>query len=205
MTTSSARHAVGALLLAAAAVATPATAAAQPPPPVVPPAPAVPSPAPAGPPVPAIGAPLGPNGLAVLAQTGTPSNSAIGVPPVPGIDRATVLGQNATPSAPNGNPGTPPDLRAFNNGYGVPQYEVPSAPGQGVQFDVPPGQENADVNGREWLGRMIDLYRDGRLRGALLGQTPQEQLGRPLPGTAPPPGTNLPPGLAQFQPPPPPP
>ena len=84
--------------------------------------------------------------------------------------------------------------------YGVPQNEVPSAPGQGQQFDVAPGDENADVNGRTWLGRYIDLYRDGRLRGSLLGQLPQQQLGEPLPGTAPPPGTNIPPGLVQFLP-----
>ena len=43
------------------------------------------------------------------------------------------------------------------------------------------------------------------LKGGLLGQMPQEQLGEPLPGTAPPPGTDVPPGLVQFQPDPPPP
>lgn len=31
-----------------------------------------------------------------------------------------------------------------------------------------------------------------------LGRMPRDQLGQPLPGTAPPPGTALPPGLAQF-------
>jgi hypothetical protein len=30
---------------------------------------------------------------------------------------------------------------------------------------------------------------------------PQQQLGEPLPGTAPPPGTNVPPGLVQNLPP----
>ena len=63
-----------------------------------------------------------------------------------------------------------------------------------------PAQENADVSRREWLGRYIDMYRAGMLKGGLLGQMPQEQLGEPLPGTAPPPGTNIPPGLVQFQP-----
>ena len=72
--------------------------------------------------------------------------------------------------------------------------------GKGQQFDVAPGQENADVSRREWFGRYIDLYRDGRLKGGLLAQMPQEQLGEPLPGTAPPPGTNVPPGLVQFLP-----
>ncbi len=124
---------------------------------------------------------------------------------ITGLDPATVLGQNGVPATPGAGPGTVPDLRPFNNAYGVPQNLVPAAPGQGTQFDVPPGQEGADVSGREWLGRYIDLYRDGRLRGGLLGQLPQEQLGQPLPGTAPAPGTNLPPGLVQFLPPPAPP
>ena len=93
-----------------------------------------------------------------------------------------------------------PNLNPFNNAYGLAQNEVPAAPGQGQQFDVAPGQENADVSRREWFGRYIDLYRDGRLKGGLLGQMPQEQAGEPLPGTAPPPGTNIPPGLVQFLP-----
>nr|WP_313777432.1 hypothetical protein [Mycobacterium sp.] len=121
------------------------------------------------------------------------------------MDRTTVLGQLPAPSAPGANPGTPPNLNVFNNAYGLPQCEVPSAPGKCEQFDVAPGQENADVSRREWLGRYVDLYRDGRLRGGLLGQLPQQQLGEPLPGTAPPPGTNIPPGLGQYLPDPPPP
>ncbi|WP_231965623.1 hypothetical protein [Mycobacterium sp. E802] len=44
---------------------------------------------------------------------------------------------------------------------------------------------------------MRDLYRNGNLRGAMLGQVPKEQLGEPLPGTAPPPGTNIPSGLGE--------
>ena len=49
------------------------------------------------------------------------------------------------------------------------------------------------------------MQRAGLLKGGLLGQSPQEQLGEPLPGTAPPPGTNIPPGLVQYLPDPPPP
>ena len=93
-----------------------------------------------------------------------------------------------------------PNLNPFNNAYGVQQCLVPSAPGKCEQFDVAPGDENADVSRREWFGRYIDMYRAGMLKGGLLGQMPQEQLGEPLPGTAPPPGTNIPPGLVQFQP-----
>ena len=123
--------------------------------------------------------------------------------PIPGLDLATVLGQHPVPSAPGAGPGSPPNLNVFNNGYGIPQNVEPAAPGQGQQFGVPPGQENADVSRREWIGRYLDMYRAGMLEGGLLGQRPQEELGQPLPGTAPPPGTNIPPGLAQFQPEPP--
>lgn len=149
-----------------------------------------------------VGAPLGPEGLNVLAQNGTQPGGPLGAPPVVGLDSTTVLGQLPTPSAPGAAPGTPPNLNVFNNAYGPQQCLVPSAPGECQQFDVAPGQENADVNRREWMGRYIDMYRAGMLRGGLLGQLPQQQLGEPLPGTAPPPGTNIPPGLGQFLPPP---
>jgi hypothetical protein len=188
------------------AVAFAATAAADDPPP--PPGPVVIDPAappPPGPTVPGM-APLGPAGLGVLAQNGQDQNpAALGAPPIVGLDQTTVLGQNAMPSAPGVNPGTVPNLNVFNNQYGVQQCLTPSAPGKCEEFDVAPGDENSDVSKREWLGRYIDMYRAGMLKGGLLGQMPQEQLGEPLPGTAPPPGTNVPPGLVQFQPDPPPP
>jgi hypothetical protein len=192
----------------AAAIAFAATATADPPPPdPSPPVPAdSPAPPPPGPTVPLMGAPLGPNGLGVLAQNGQDANpAALGAPPVVGIDSTTVLGQNPTPAPPGADPGAIPNLNVFNNAYGVQQCLTPSAPGKCEEFDVAPGQENADVSRREWLGRYIDMYRAGMLKGGLLGQMPQEQLGESLPGTAPPPGTNIPPGLVQFQPDPPPP
>ncbi|MGH3580936.1 MAG: hypothetical protein ACRDUB_05075 [Mycobacterium sp.] len=153
--------------------------------------------------MPVIGAPLGPGGFNVLAQNGVPAADVpggLGAPAVDGLDRTTVLGQLAAPAAPGAGPGTVPNLNPFNNAYGLPQCEVPSAPGKCEQFDVAPGEEHADVSRREWLGRYIDLYRDGRLRGGLIGQLPQQQLGEPLPGTAPVPGTNIPPGLGQYLP-----
>ncbi|MDX1889648.1 hypothetical protein [Mycolicibacterium sp. 050158] len=185
-----------------AAVAFPATAAAddQPPadPALVPGAPAPPPPP--GPTVPMMGQ-LGPAGLDVLAQSNAaPAMGALGAPPVVGLDRDTILGQNAVPSAPGAGPGTPPNLNVFNNAYGAQQLnDVPSAPGQGTQFGVAPGDENADVRKGIWFGRWIDLQRAGRTYGGL-GQAPQQQLGEPLPGTAPPPGTVIPPGLVQFLP-----
>jgi hypothetical protein len=192
------------LVAVGAAVALAATAAADPPPPEPLPAPGEPAPPPPppGPTAPIIGAPLGPNGLGVLAQSGQDpaSPGSLGAPPVAGLDQNSVLGQNPLPSSPGGGPGAVPNLNVFNNAYGVQQCLVPSAPGKCEQFDVAPGQEDADVSRREWLGRYIDMYRAGMLKGGLLGQMPQQQLGEPLPGTAPPPGTNVPPGLAQFLP-----
>jgi hypothetical protein len=166
------------------------------------PTPAPPPPADPAPPVtvPVLGSDLGPNGLAVLGQAGDPAPGPLGAPNIAGLDGTTVLGQNAAPSAPGTGPGVVPNLQAFNNAYGPQQNLVPSAPGDGQQFDVAPGDENANVNARTWMGRYIDMYRAGMLKGGLLGQVPQEQLGEPLPGTAPPPGTNVPSGLGDFLP-----
>ncbi|BDX29846.1 hypothetical protein TUM20985_03930 [Mycobacterium antarcticum] len=198
------RHSVAAaacgLLALGAAVAFPATAAADDPPPdpaLIPGAP--PPPPPPGPTVPMMGQ-LGPAGLDVLAQSNAPGvPGTLGAPPVVGLDQTTILGLNAAPAPPGGGTGTPPNLNVFNNAYGIQLNEVPSAPGQGQQFDVAPGAENADVTRREWFGRWIDMQRAGRTYGGL-GQAPQQQLGQPLPGTAPPPGTVIPPGLVQFLP-----
>jgi hypothetical protein len=196
------------ILALAGAVAFPATAAADPdddgpaPAPVIPADPALQPPP--GPPVPIFGTAMGPAGLNVLQQSGAePAQGVLGVPNgTVGLDRTTLLGQNAVPSAPGaGPPPTPPNLNIFNNAYGAGAInEVPAAPGKGQQFGVAPGDENADVTNRQWLGRYIDEMRDGKLRGGLLWQVPQEQLGEPLPGTAPPPGTNIPPGLVQYLP-----
>jgi hypothetical protein len=185
----------------AAATAFAATAAADPPPDPLPADPADPAPPPPpGPNIPLLG-PLGPNGFNLLTQTGQDSvPGGLGAPAVNGLDRNSMLGQNLVPSAPGANPGIVPNLNPFNNAYGVQQNLVPSAPGNGQEFGVAPGDENSDVTRREYLGRYIDMYRDGRLKGGLLGQVPQEQLGQPLPGTAPPPGTNLPQGPVQFLP-----
>src|SRR5690349_19033941 len=188
------------------AVACSATAAADPAPPDLPGPPVVAAPDPApepppppGPTVPLVGAPLGPTGLSVLAQTGDESAPGkLGVPNAIDMSPGALLGQNAVPSAPGGPPAaTAPDLRAFNNGNFFPQNEKPSAPGQGTVVGVAPGQENSDISGLDWMRQIHSMYRNGNLRGSLLGQVPKEQLGEALPGTAPPPGTNIPQGLEE--------
>ena len=186
-----------------AAVAFPATAVADdgPPPPPGPPVAGNPPPPDQGPVIPFVGTPLGSQGLDMLAQSNAPGvPGALGAPQVNGLDAASVLGQNPVPEAPNGQTGTVPNLNVFNNAYGAQELnDVPSAPGQGTQFGVAPGDENADVRKGIWFGRWINLQRDGRTYGGL-GQAPKEQLGQPLPGTAPPPGTVIPPGLVDFLP-----
>ncbi|KUH86099.1 MULTISPECIES: hypothetical protein [unclassified Mycobacterium] len=168
--------------LAAAAVASPATAGAEPPPaPPVGPAVPAPPPAPPGPLAPMVGMPLAQNGSLMPALPADPSQY--------------LLGQNPLPSAPGGPPATPPNLRFPNNAYLLPQYMEPSAPGEGTMFDVAPGAENANISDFDYMRRLWHLYQGGYLKGSLLGQMPQDQLGAPLPGTAPPPGTNIPPGL----------
>ncbi|GAT10605.1 hypothetical protein H7I77_19885 [Mycolicibacterium novocastrense] len=177
--------------LAAAAVISSTPAAAEPPPspptdPAVTPPPSVSE----GPPVPIIGMPL--------------SQNASLIPALPRDPGEYLLAQNPLPSAPGGPASAPPNLRAFNNAYLLPQYEEPSAPGEGTTFDVAPGAENADISGIDYVKRVWHLYQNGYLKGSLLGQRPQDQLGEPLPGTAPPPGTNIPPGLTPPEPSPPP-
>jgi hypothetical protein len=197
--------AVAGLLTVGAAVAFSATAAADDGPPPDPAVPADPGPPPPPPPllvgatIPVVGAPLGPEGLNLLAQTGTNSNpGSLGLPAAIDTSPGALIGQNLTPSAPGaGVLAPPPDLNALNKGYMVAQNEKPSAPGQGTEVGAQPGQDNADLGRFSYVQQWHNLYKNGNLKGALLGRVPQDQLGQPLPGTAPPPGTNIPPGLVQ--------
>ncbi|CAN5353307.1 hypothetical protein BH09ACT7_BH09ACT7_07330 [soil metagenome] len=199
--------AVAGCLAVGAAVAFSAAAAADDGPPpdpalLVDPAAPAPPPPPSGPTIPVLGAPLGPEGFNILAQTGSPAApGALGTPATLDTNPQALLGQNVAPAAPGaGAVGPPINLNALNNAYVMPQNEVPSAPGQGTQVGVEPGQENADLGRVDYLKQWHDLYKNGNLKGSLLGRLPQEQLGEPLPGTAPPPGTNIPPGLVQYLP-----
>jgi hypothetical protein len=108
-----------------------------------------------------------------------------------------LLSQNPAPAAPGGALATPPAANPLNNGYLLEQNLVPAAPGRGTVIGVPPGQENADTSGADYIQRLYAGYQQGGLTGAGLGQRSLDQLGEPLPGTAPPPGTPLPPGLGQ--------
>lgn len=92
-----------------------------------------------------------------------------------------VLGQHAAPAVPGTAPAAPVHMNPFNNAYLLPQHLVPSAPGEGQLFGIAPGQENADVNGIDYVKRLYDSYRAGGLEGGLLGQRELDSLNKPLP------------------------
>lgn len=122
----------------------------------------------------------------------------LGLPDLPpAFGPNLILGQNLVPSAPgDAVPIAAPDLSAFNDQYLLAQNTRPAAPGEGI--DAPGLDQLEPTSGRlDYLGRLYGMYQSGDLKGALLGQMPKDQLGEPLPGTAPGPGINIPPGLGQ--------
>jgi len=133
-----------------------------------------------------------------------PPPSVLGLFGLPNVSPAdglnVLLGQNPVPSTPGSSATVvAPDLSAFNDQYLLPQNTSPAAPGQGTET---PGLDQLEsTSGRlDYLKLLYGMYQDGDLKGALLGQIPQDQLGEPLPGTAPAPGINIPPGLGQAPP-----
>jgi hypothetical protein len=136
-----------------------------------------------------------------LAQNGKPTGLG-GLPDAAGAtDPSVVLGQNAVPSKPGAAAaGTPLNLNPLTNGYLLPQSDKPAAPGQASGVGADPATQNDAIGGREYWHRLWDQYHSGGLKGGSLSQRPQQDLGQPLPGTAPAPGAAVPPGLVQFQP-----
>ncbi len=126
----------------------------------------------------------------VGAEPTEPAAPTVAAPPL--SQNELLLPQNAAPSLPGTDPGTPPPLNPLNNGYLLPQYTEPSAPGQGQIVGVEPGQEDADVSKRDYLHRLWDTYRAGGLEGGLLGQRDQDPAGRPVPVVPPAPVPLLP-------------
>lgn len=182
-----------------AALVSPAVAGADP----APGAPIEPAPPPA-----TIGSPLGQSnggngsgalrlpdavGAATLAQSNDPNPGPFGVPNV--TDPGSFLAQNPVPMAPGGPPGTPAPV-GFDGSTFLGLNEVPSAPGQGSMVGLPPGATGPS-NPLEFLGELHQANVSGRLVGIGFGFRSQEQLGEPLPGTAPAPGIPIPPGLGE--------
>lgn len=132
-----------------------------------------------------------------LAQSDAAPAGPLGLPDLSAYAPGLLLGQNAVPSAPGAQvPVAAPDLRAFDSAYLLPQNVAPAAPGQGVPAEgIGPTPDDPSTGRIAFLRRLHTMYADGDLAGALLGQVPDEQLGQPLPGTAPAPGIYLPSGL----------
>ena len=153
------------------------------------------APAPPTGPLPPPGTSLG----SVLAQNGSAPTGPLGLPDLSAHSLELILGQNSAPAAPGaGTAVVAPDLQAFDNQYLLPQNVTPAAPGHGTPAAGIGSDDPNASNGRlAMLRRLHAMYQSGGLDGALLGQRPAEQLGDPLPGTAPGPEIYLPPGLGQ--------
>ncbi len=133
----------------------------------------------------------------VLAQRGSNPAGPLGLPDLSAYAPSLVLGQSPVPAAP-GSTDAPlvPNLNAFNAAYLLPQNLTPAAPGRGALAPgIGPDQDSPGAGRIAFLRRLHEMYEAGALTGALLGQVPKEQLGEPLPGTAPGPGIDIPPGL----------
>ncbi|MCV7175404.1 hypothetical protein [Mycolicibacterium sphagni] len=149
------------------------------------------------PPAPAGAVPPNATVGSVLAQDGAPSVGPLGLPDLSAYAPGLLLGQNPVPSAPGASGAmATPDLHAFNSQYLLPQNVSPAAPGQGVpDAGIGPTADQPGTGRLAFLRRLHGMYQGGALNGALLGRVPDEQLGEPLPGTAPGPGIYVPPGL----------
>ncbi|AQT82651.1 hypothetical protein B1R94_08220 [Mycolicibacterium litorale] len=132
-----------------------------------------------------------------LAQSGAPAAGPLGLPDLSSYAAGLLLAQNAVPSAPGGPAAvTAANLNAFDSQYLLPQNVAPAAPGEGVaDVGLGPTTEDPSAGRLAFLRRVHEMYQAGALRGALLGQVDDHQLGQPLPGTAPGPDIHLPPGL----------
>lgn len=105
-----------------------------------------------------------------------------------------LLGQTPTPALAGTAPVAPPnsDILAGTPLLIAPSYGMPTAD-QTSPYQLGPGADGpfARVNQFKGVHAMV--------HGAL-GRMPADQLGQPLPGTAPPPGTNIPAGPVEFLP-----
>jgi hypothetical protein len=96
-------------------------------------------------------------------------------------DPTVLLGQRPDTANPDAPPLGPLSLNPLNNANLLPQNLVPSAPGEGTVRGVEPGQEAANTTFRGYLSRLRNMYRNGDLAGAGLGQRPLSELGGPPP------------------------
>jgi len=135
----------------------------------------------------------------ILGQRGSDPAGPLGIPDLSAYAPNLVLGQNPVPAAPGtADPAVIPNLSAFNADYLLGQNLAPAAPGLGAPAPgIGPNKDNPGTGRIAFLRRLNEMYQAGGLKGAFLGQLPKDQLGEPLPGTAPGPEIYIPPGLGQ--------
>jgi hypothetical protein len=173
--------AVAGVLSIGAAVAAAATAAADP---VAPPPPADPGVAPP------------PPGLSDILAA--PVTSILGQPEQTGSGAPSdfLLSQYPVPSVPGAQPAPPMDLNTAlsGNSYLLPQNFKLAQPDEGNMYSIGQGDVTDQPNLIAALKGAHSLWHGG------MGRLTPDQLGQPLPGTAPPPGTNTPAGPVDYLP-----
>lgn len=133
--------------------------------------------------------PMGPGGLPLGLFAGSD------VPAPAGID--LLLAQHEIPSVQG--PVGAPDMRFLDPSAALfpHNFKLPSQGLQTVYSQAPPDPDAQNPGLHDYLQGAHGLWHEG------MGRMDQDQLGQPLPGTAPPPGTNLPAGPVDFLPDPP--
>ena len=148
-----------------------------------------PPPAEPGPPAPTTTVPVPPlAGIGTaLAQAGSAPTGPFGLPDLSGYETNLILGQNPVPAAPGTpDPAALPSLSAFNPEYLLAQNQAPAAPGEGmIAAGIGPMPDDPGTGRIAFLRRLHEMYQDGALTGALLGQAPLDPLGEPIPETEP--------------------
>jgi hypothetical protein len=118
-----------------------------------------------------------------LAQAGSASTGPFGLPDLSAHGINLLLGQNPAPAAPGGPAGAAvPSLNPFDPGYLVALNTAPAAPSEGTPATgIGPNSEDPGTGRIAFLRRLHEMYQDGALTGALLGQTALDEFGGPIP------------------------
>ena len=130
-------------------------------------------------PLPTVAAAPAPNGIGnPLAQSGDAPTGPFGLPDLSAAATGVLLGQNPAPAAPDATaPAKIPSLAAFDPHYLLPQYVDPAPPGQGeLAAGIGPTPDDPSTGRIAFLRRLHEMYAEGELRGALLGQQSAEEF-----------------------------
>jgi len=130
-------------------------------------------------PAPTVAAAPAPNGIGnPLAQSGDAPTGPFGLPDLSAAATGLLLGQNPVPAAPDATaPAKIPSLAAFDPHYLLPQYVDPAPPGQGeLAAGIGPTPDDPSTGRIAFLRRLHEMYAEGELRGALLGQQSAEEF-----------------------------